>query len=84
MVTLFSLLFFLIFPGLHLLHGWDDRVKAQKLEKITDAKARNMVSRLLSRDPQQRMTMAAALVHPFVSGRAGPGPHPLGGRCAQV
>ena len=38
--------------------------------EITDAKARNMVSRLLSRDPQQRMTMAAARVHPFVSGRA--------------
>ena len=64
------LLCFLILSGLELLHGWDDRVKAQKLEKITDAKARNMVSRLLSRDPQQRMTMAAALVHPFVSGRA--------------
>ena len=56
--------------GLELLHSWDDRVKAQKLAKITDAKARNIVSRLLSRDPRQRMSMAAALVHPFVSGRA--------------
>ena len=29
-----------------------------------------MVSRLLSRDPQQRMSMPAALAHPFVSDRA--------------
>ena len=55
---------------LRLLYDWEDTLKAEKLAKITNVKARNMVSRLLCKDPVQRMSITAALAHPFVTGTA--------------
>ena len=55
--------------GLKLLYSWDDALKMQKLAKVTDPYARNMIARLLVKDPTVRMLLSAALAHPFVSGK---------------
>jgi ankyrin repeat protein/serine/threonine protein kinase len=48
---------------------WDSNFKQEKLEKISELEARNLVSRLLSKVPTDRPTLSAILQHPFVSGR---------------
>lgn len=40
------------------------------MAKVRDTSARNLISRLLSKDPQRRPDAAAVLAHPFLSGRA--------------
>lgn len=52
------------------LMNWTDSLKAAKLSKITDREARNLVSRLLSKDPLKRPTVLQALAHPFISGKS--------------
>jgi serine/threonine protein kinase len=44
-------------------------LKRRKLAAIVDPQARNLVSQLLSRNPQHRPSIARILAHPFVSGR---------------
>ncbi len=52
------------------LRDWGDGFKGAKLQKISNAHARNLVSRLLSKEESKRPSVSAILAHPFVSGRA--------------
>ena len=56
--------------GLLTLHAWSDEVKQCKVDKIGDKNARNLVSRLLNKDPAKRPSPSAVLDHPFLSGKA--------------
>jgi serine/threonine protein kinase len=52
------------------LHYWTDAFKSQKLNLISDPIGRNLVSHLLSKDPQRRpMTVEHVLQHPFFTGK---------------
>ena len=53
---------------LHALVNWTEEYKNERLEKIKDLKARNLVSRLLMKDPVKRIDTNHALAHPFVTG----------------
>jgi serine/threonine protein kinase len=64
-----------------LLRTWPTRHKQAKLAKVSDLKARNLVSRLLSRDPAARpASIAHVLGHPFFTGAAVPR---MVGECAE-
>ena len=45
---------------------WTEELKWQKMEKVTNQHARNLLWRLLHKDPSRRPTADEALVHPFV------------------
>ena len=49
---------------------FEDDFKKKKLSRISDPNARNLVSQLLTRDPLHRLTVARALFHPFLTGKA--------------
>ena len=51
------------------LYDWTDAYKRERLEKVSDPHARNLVSRLLMRDPSKRPDASHALAHPFLSGK---------------
>ena len=48
---------------------FDDEWMENKLSKISDALARNMVSQLLNFDPTLRPTTEQIFMHPFLTGR---------------
>jgi ankyrin repeat protein/serine/threonine protein kinase len=54
-----------------ILFDWKDQFKQAKLNKIADLQARNLVSRMLTKDPAKRPLLSAILQHPFVSGSKG-------------
>jgi ankyrin repeat protein/serine/threonine protein kinase len=51
------------------LFEWDTRFKREKLEKVPNSEARNLISRMLSKDPASRPSLSAILQHPFISRR---------------
>ena len=51
------------------LYDWNDAYKSERLEKVADPQARNLVSRLLMKDPSKRPDVSHALAHPFFSGK---------------
>ena len=54
---------------LRILFDWKDEFKRKHLQKIKDPHARNLVSRLLMKDPSKRPDASHALAHPFLSGK---------------
>ena len=48
------------------LYEWTDEFKTEKLYKIDNLLARNLVSRLLNKDPRKRPTASSILLHPFL------------------
>jgi serine/threonine protein kinase len=54
---------------LEVLHEWSDVFTRQKMQKITQSLPRNLVSRILTKDPAKRPSLSAILAHPFLSGR---------------
>ena len=50
------------------LFDWLSIVKENKLNRVEDTLARNLLTQMLSKDPSQRPTMERILAHPFVSG----------------
>eukprot|EP01036_Dinobryon_divergens_P035886 gene35886-46585_t len=53
---------------LHNLYNWTNSFKTDRLSVIKDVQARNLISRLLSKDPLTRPDAAHVLAHPFVTG----------------
>lgn len=51
------------------LFSWGDEIKMQKLSRISDPIAANLISQMLTRDPTKRPTLERVLAHPFLSGR---------------
>ena len=51
------------------IYHFTNSFKRQKLARIPDKLARNLIAQLLSKDPTRRLTMERALVHPFISGK---------------
>ena len=56
--------------GMKILCEFKDSFKQEKMNKIDDIKARNLISRLLSKDPLKRPLTSAVLDHPFLSGKS--------------
>jgi len=56
------------YEQLVLLYEWHDNTKQDKMAKIKHPGARNLVSRLLSKNPSKRPEAAQLLQHPFVRG----------------
>ena len=54
---------------LQLLHDWTDEFKSERLDCVRDKSARNLLSRLLTKDPKKRPDVAHVLAHPFFTGR---------------
>ena len=54
---------------MRILYDWNDEYKSERLEKVLDPYARNLVSRLLMKDPSKRPNASHALAHPFLSGK---------------
>ena len=52
---------------LRMLAEWSDKVKNDKLAKIKNPLARNLLSIMLQRDPKRRPTIETVLKHPFLS-----------------
>ena len=50
------------------LYHWTDEFKNERLERISDRAARNLISRLLTKDPLRRPDVQHALAHPFFHG----------------
>lgn len=46
---------------------WKDDVKVAKLSAVKDLYARNLISLLLTKDPNKRLTMEKVLAHPFLN-----------------
>eukprot|EP01041_Mallomonas_annulata_P004488 gene4488-8927_t len=51
------------------LYHWSPVYKYNKLRKVSNSSARNLLSRLLSKDPRQRLNTSQLLHHPFISKR---------------
>ena len=51
------------------LFEWNNGYKIERLEKVLDPYARNLVSRLLMKNPSKRPDASRVLVHPFLSGK---------------
>ena len=54
---------------LRILFDWTNTFKSKRLQKVKDPYARNLVSRLLMKDPFKRPDASHALAHPFFSGK---------------
>jgi serine/threonine protein kinase len=54
---------------LRLLAEWRDSVKLEKLLKVKNIMARNLISLLLSKDPNKRPSVQHVMVHPFLTGK---------------
>lgn len=55
---------------LRLIYEYSDGFKRDRMSKIQNVQARNLVSQLLTKDPRLRPTMDRAILHPFLSGKA--------------
>jgi serine/threonine protein kinase len=55
--------------NLRLLAEWPDSVKLEKLLRVKNVMARNLISLLLSKDPKKRPTVRHVMVHPFLTGK---------------
>jgi len=55
--------------NMKLLFEWPEWLKLEKLAKITNTLARNLVSQLLSKLPLKRPATDKILDHPFLSGK---------------
>lgn len=55
--------------GLMTLHNWTPEVKAKKLKKVHNELARNLISKLLNKQPEMRPVIPQILAHPFLSGK---------------
>ena len=53
------------------LYRWSDDTKKKKLDLIENKLARNMVSMLLNKDPEKRLSASRLLQHPFFTGKSG-------------
>jgi hypothetical protein len=51
------------------LASWGHKELTMKLTEITDEKARNLISLMLSRDPSHRPSLSRIVLHPFISGK---------------
>ena len=51
------------------LYEWSDELKQEKLAKVQEPNARNLLSRLLSNDPTRPPSAEKVLAHPFLSGK---------------
>jgi len=58
-----------IMKQMKVLYEFPDSFKREKMAKITDKFARNLISQLLNKDPKLRPTMDRAIVHPFITGK---------------
>jgi ankyrin repeat protein/serine/threonine protein kinase len=67
---------YFLFPSSHddidqhqrkLLHHWETGLKREKLDKITNLQARNLLSRMLTKEADARPSLASILLHPYVS-----------------
>ena len=54
---------------LRLLAEWSDTLKIEKLARVRNTAARNLISLLLSKEPRKRPSIRHVLVHPFVTGK---------------
>ena len=54
---------------MQLLYDWTDDYKKERLGKVLDPYARNLLSRLLMKDPLRRPHASQAIAHPFMSGK---------------
>ena len=54
---------------LRILFDWTDEFKSKRLNKVIDPYARNLVSRLLMKDPSKRPDASHTLAHPFLTGK---------------
>ena len=52
---------------LRILAAWTDAVKAEKLSRIKNSLARNLLSIMLNKNPQRRPAIEVVLRHPFLS-----------------
>lgn len=55
--------------NLWVLHEWSDSIKNNKLSRVVDNQARNLLSQMLTKDPTKRPTLDRILHHPFLSGK---------------
>ena len=53
---------------LRILYEWTEEFKKERLEKVRDVSARNLIARLLMKEPSKRPDANHALAHPFISG----------------
>ena len=53
------------------LYRWSDDTKKKKLDLIENKLARNMVSMLLNKYPEKRLSASRLLQHPFFTGKSG-------------
>jgi TIR domain/Protein kinase domain len=54
---------------LRLLADWSDSLKVEKLSRVKNTAARNLISLLLSKEPKRRPSIRHVLVHPFLTGK---------------
>ena len=54
---------------LRLLAEWSDNLKTEKLTRVRNIAARNLISLLLSKEPRKRPSIRHVLVHPFLTGK---------------
>lgn len=54
---------------LRLLAEWSDSLKVEKLSRVKNTAARNLISLLLSKEPRKRPSIRHVLVHPFITGK---------------
>ena len=54
---------------LRLLAEWSDSLKVEKLTRVKNTAARNLISLLLSKEPRKRPSIRHVLVHPFLTGK---------------
>lgn len=54
---------------LRLLAAWSDELKSEKLTRVRNIAARNLISLLLSKEPRKRPSIRHVLVHPFLTGK---------------
>lgn len=47
---------------------WESSVKASKLSQVDDPLARNLLDRMLVKDPSKRIKISSILTHPYLSG----------------
>jgi serine/threonine protein kinase len=59
---------------LKVLSEWKDSVKNERLERVQNVAARNLISLLLSKDPKKRPNIEQVLAHPFLTGN---NPNPI-------